>query len=148
MANRSVAPTGAEPRTSLDPLSAWGSGNASVVGPSLTDSRLHCLAGTSDICALDTSSIGDWGTKQDTSLATRRRAIRRPCECSASEGRAHNPEARGGATGVSPEPLEGPSSSWIGVANMLKSSRTSSIHDIGRKEHLLANACSSAINEV
>ena len=125
-----MAPTGAEPRTSLDPLSAWGSGNAWVVGPSLTDSRLHCLAGTSDICALDASSISDWGTEEGAPLASRPRAIRRPCEHSASKGRAHDPEARGGATGVIPEAIDGRQLySWIGVA---KRSKSSSIPDMGR----------------
>ena len=100
-----------------------------VVGPSLTDSRLHCLAGTSDICALDASSISDWGTKEGAPLASRRRAIRRPCEYSASEGRAHDPEARGGATGVIPEAIEGRQYSWIGVA---KRSKSSSIPDMAR----------------
>ena len=75
VADGSVAPTGAEPRSCLASLSAWGSGSASAVGPSLTDSMLHCHAGTSDMDALDASSISGWGTNEDAPLARRRRAI-------------------------------------------------------------------------
>ena len=48
---------------------------AERISGGLHDSRLECHAGTSDIDALDASSISGWGTAEDAPLAARRRAI-------------------------------------------------------------------------